>query len=54
MLIGARPFWFKNITEEFAMPTSVIGLFESQDIANKAVAEVTKGGVSQDAVDILG
>jgi Domain of unknown function (DUF2382) len=35
------------------MPTSVIGLFESQDIANKAVAEVTKGGVSQDAVDIL-
>jgi stress response protein YsnF len=53
VLIGARPFWFKNITEEFAMPTSVIGLFESQDIANKAVAEVTKGGVSQDAVDIL-
>jgi len=35
------------------MPTSVIGLFESQDIANKAVAEVTKGGVSKSAVDVL-
>jgi stress response protein YsnF len=35
------------------MPTSVIGLFVSQDIANKAVAELTKGGVSKSAVDVL-
>jgi len=35
------------------MPTSVIGLFEDQDTARKAVAELTKGGVSQDAVDLL-
>jgi stress response protein YsnF len=53
VLTGARPSRFENITEELAMPTSVIGLFESQDIANKAIAELTKGGVSQDAVDLL-
>jgi len=35
------------------MSTSVIGLFETKDIANKAVAELTKVGVSKSAVDVL-
>jgi stress response protein YsnF len=54
VLIGARPLWFKNITEECAMSTSVIGLFEDQDIARKVVNALTKTGVNEDAVDILG
>jgi len=53
MLVGAQPSRFKHIIEGFTMPTSVIGLFEDQDTARKAAAEVTKGGVSQDAIDIL-
>src|SRR4051812_39387327 len=50
---GARRSGPKNITEEPIMSTSVIGLFETQDIANKAVDELTKGGVSKSAVDVL-
>jgi stress response protein YsnF len=51
VLIGAQPFWFKNITEEFAMPTSVIGLFEDQDTARKVVDALTRAGVNEDAVE---
>jgi len=51
VLIGARPSRFKNITEEFAMPTSVIGLFEDQDTARKVVDALTKAGVKEDAVE---
>jgi stress response protein YsnF len=51
VLIGARPSWFKNITEEFAMSTSVIGLFEDQDIARHVVDALTKAGVKEDAVE---
>jgi stress response protein YsnF len=53
VLIGAQPFWFKNITEEFAMPTSVIGLFEDQDTARKVVTALTKAGLKKDTVEIL-
>jgi stress response protein YsnF len=53
VLIGAQPFWFKNITEEFAMPTSVIGLFEDQDTARKVVTALTKNGLKKNAVEIL-
>jgi stress response protein YsnF len=53
VLIGARPSWFKNITEEFAMPTSVIGLFEDQDTARKVVTALTKNGLKKNAVEIL-
>jgi stress response protein YsnF len=53
VLIGALPSWFKNITEEFAMPTSVIGLFEDQDTARKVVNALTKAGCDKDAVEIL-
>jgi stress response protein YsnF len=51
VLIGAQPSWFKNITEELAMPTSVIGLFEDQDTARKVVDALTKAGVNEDAVE---
>jgi stress response protein YsnF len=53
VLIGARPSWFKNITEEFVMPTSVIGLFEDQDTARKVVEALTKAGFKEDAVETL-
>jgi stress response protein YsnF len=53
VLIGTWPSWFKNITEEFAMPTSVIGLFEDQDTARKVVDALTKVGLKKDAVEIL-
>jgi stress response protein YsnF len=53
VLIGARPSWFKNITEEFVMPTSVIGLFEDQDTARKVVDALTKAGFKEDAVETL-
>jgi stress response protein YsnF len=49
----SRPFWFENITEEFAMPTSVIGLFEDQATARKVVNALTKTGCDKDAVEIL-
>jgi stress response protein YsnF len=51
VLIGARPSWFKNITEEFAMSTSVIGLFEDQDTARNVVDALTKAGFKEDAVE---
>jgi stress response protein YsnF len=51
VLIGAQPSWFKNITEELAMPTSVIGLFEDQDTARKVVDALTKAGVNEDAAE---
>jgi stress response protein YsnF len=51
VLNGAQPFWFKNITEEFAMPTSVIGLFEDQDTARNVVDALTRAGVNEDAVE---
>jgi len=35
------------------MSTSVIGLFESPDIARKVVDELTKAGCDKDAIDIL-
>ena len=47
----AQPFWFKNNTEEFAMPTSVIGLFEDQDTARNVVDALTRAGVNEDAVE---
>jgi uncharacterized protein YaaQ len=53
VLINARPSWFKNITEEFAMSTSVIGLFEDQDTARKVVEALTRAGVKEDAVETL-
>jgi stress response protein YsnF len=53
VLIGARPFWFENITEECAMPTSVIGLFEDRNTARKVVDALTKAGCNEDAVEIL-
>jgi len=53
VLIGTWPSWFKNITEEFAMPTSVIGLFEDQDTARKVVNALTKVGLKKDTVEIL-
>ena len=34
----------QNITEEFAMSTSVIGLFEDQDTARNVVDALTKAG----------
>jgi stress response protein YsnF len=51
VLIGTWPSWFKNITEEFAMSTSVIGLFEDQDTARKVVTALTKDGCNEDAVE---
>jgi stress response protein YsnF len=51
VLIGAQPSWFKNITEEVAMPTSVIGLFEDRDTARKVVDALTKAGVNEDAAE---
>jgi stress response protein YsnF len=51
VLIGAQPSWFKNITEELAMPTSVIGLFEDRDTARKVVDALTKAGVNEDAAE---
>jgi stress response protein YsnF len=51
VLIGALPSWFKNITEEYVMPTSVIGLFEDQDTAREVVDALTKAGVNEDAVE---
>jgi stress response protein YsnF len=51
VLIGALPSWFKNITEECAMPTSVIGLFEDQDTAREVVNALTGTGVNEDAVE---
>jgi stress response protein YsnF len=53
VLIGAWPSRFKNITEEIAMPTSVIGLFEDQDTARKVVDALTQAGYNEDAVEIL-
>jgi stress response protein YsnF len=53
VLIGARPSWFKNITEEIVMPTSVIGLFEDQDTARNVADALTKAGCNEDAVEIL-
>jgi stress response protein YsnF len=35
------------------MTTSIIGLFESDDIASKVVGELTKGGFKKDAIEIL-
>ena len=35
------------------MPTSVIGLFESDDIARKVVSELASAGCDQDAVEVL-
>jgi stress response protein YsnF len=49
----SRPFWLENITEEFAMPTSVVGLFEDQATARKVVSALTKAGCDKDAVEIL-
>src|SRR3954463_4395212 len=49
----SRPFWLENITEESAMPTSVIGLFEDHDTARKVVSALTKAGCDKDAVEIL-
>jgi stress response protein YsnF len=54
VLIGALPSWFKYITEECAMPTSVIGLFEDQDTAREVVNALTKAGCNEDTVEILG
>jgi stress response protein YsnF len=51
VLIGALPSWFKNITEECAMPTSVIGLFEDQDTVREVVNALTGTGVNEDAVE---
>jgi hypothetical protein len=51
VLIGTQPSWFENITEEFAMPTSVIGLFEDHDTARKVVNALTRAGVNDDAVE---
>jgi len=35
------------------MATSIIGLFESGDIASKVLGELTKSGIKQDAAEIL-
>jgi hypothetical protein len=35
------------------MTTSVIGLFESGDVASKVVGALTKSGIKKDAIDIL-
>jgi len=35
------------------MPTSVIGLFESDDIARKVVSELASAGCDEDAVEVL-
>jgi stress response protein YsnF len=35
------------------MTTSIIGLFESGDVASKVVGALTKGGIKEDAIDIL-
>jgi stress response protein YsnF len=35
------------------MTTSVIGLFESGDVASKVVGALTKSGIEKDAIDIL-
>ena len=35
------------------MTTSIIGLFESGDIASKVLGELTKAGFKKDAVEIL-
>jgi stress response protein YsnF len=51
VLIGTQPSWFESITEEFAMPTSVIGLFEDHDTARKVVNALTRAGVNDDAVE---
>jgi stress response protein YsnF len=49
----SRPFWLENITGEFAMPTSVVGLFEDQATARMVVSALTKAGCDKDAVEIL-
>jgi stress response protein YsnF len=38
---------------EFHMTTSIIGLFESGDIASKVVGALAKSGIEEDAIDIL-
>jgi stress response protein YsnF len=38
---------------EFYMTTSIIGLFESGDVASKVVGALTKSGIEKDAIDIL-
>jgi stress response protein YsnF len=43
----------QNITEEPDMSTSVIGLFESNDIARKVISELTSAGCDKDAVEVL-
>ena len=35
------------------MTTSIIGLFETTDIASKVLGELTKAGFKKDAVEIL-
>ena len=35
------------------MTTSIIGLFETSDIASKVLGELTKAGFKKDAVEIL-
>ena len=37
----------------FDMTTSIIGLFESSDIASKVLGELTKAGFKKDAVEII-
>jgi hypothetical protein len=45
------PFRLENITEECAMPTSVIGLFENRDIARKMVDALIQCGCDEGAVE---
>jgi stress response protein YsnF len=42
-----------TITKVFDMTTSIIGLFETADIASKVQGELTKSGFKKDAVEIL-
>ena len=44
---------FSNRYMEFNMTTSIIGLFESGDVASKVVGALTKTGINEDAIDIL-
>src|SRR5687767_5735113 len=37
----------------FHMTTSIIGLFESSDIASKVLGELTKAGFKKDTVEII-
>src|SRR4051812_31109978 len=52
-LSSAPLLWIKNIIEVFAMPTSIIGLFEDQDTGRRVVSALAEIGCKEDAIETL-